>query len=160
MTAHRCLGLAAVLGFSAVLLGAFGAHGLKDSGYLRDKYAEAGDRNIAGHDVPASYKYYLDYQTAVEYHMWHALALMAVGCLMFRSRSGLLKAGAWLMTAGILLFSGALYILVIGGPRFAGIPWGMVAPVGGTLLLVAWILIAVWAFRLRSELQPGRSDSE
>ena len=77
MSPRTCLILATLFGLLAVLLGAFGAHGLGDSdGYLQRKYASTEPKNIAGSSLPASYKYYLDYQTAVRYHMWHALALL------------------------------------------------------------------------------------
>lgn len=140
MSPRTCLILATLFGFLAVLLGAFGAHGLGDSdGYLQRRYASAEAKNVAGEQLPASYKYYLDYQTGVRYHMWHALALLGIGLWKHRQPTRALNVAAWSLTAGIVLFSGALYVLVIGGPRFAGIPWGAIAPIGGTALLVGWI---------------------
>jgi len=143
MNARRCLFIAAVLGFLAVLLGAFGAHGLSDTGFLEKKYAEAEARDLTGMTVPASFKYMRDFETGVRYHMWHTLALMMVGVLMHKRPTRLLSAAAWCFSGGTLLFSGALYVLVIGGPRFAGIPWGLVAPIGGTLLMLGWISLAI-----------------
>ncbi len=142
MSAHKTLLAAAILGFLAVFFGAFGAHGLKDSGYLTSKYKDLEPKDYAGHQIPASYKYMLDFETGVRYHMWHALALGLTGMLMQRQPSHALSIAAWCFIGGVVLFSGALYVLVIGGPRFAGIPWGAVAPIGGTLLLAGWIGLA------------------
>lgn len=146
MTSQLCLRLAAVAGFLAVLFGAFGAHGLNDSGYLEKKYADQ-EKEIAGQSVPASYKYFQDFRTGVRYHMWHALALFGIGLLMRGRTDRLLSGAAWCMLGGILLFSGSLYLLVMAGPKFAGVPWGLVAALGGTTLLVGWGLLIAAVFR-------------
>lgn len=137
--------LAAIFGFLAVLLGAFGAHGLKDTHFLEKKYADLESKDIAGHVVPASYKYLMDFETGVKYHMIHALALLATGMLILRQPSRGLSIAAWCFVGGIVLFSGALYLLVIGGPNWAGIPWGAIAPIGGTLQLIGWLALAISA---------------
>lgn len=155
MSSRTCLILAAVFGFLAVLLGAFGAHGLSDTGYLERKYAATDPRIVASMHLTAAYKYYLDFQTAVRYHMWHALALLAVGLWKRQQDSRALSAAAWSFTAGIMLFCGALYLLVIGGPRFLGIAWGAVAPLGGTALLMGWIAVLAAAC-----LQGGTSERD
>lgn len=147
MSARTCLTLAAIFGFLAVLLGAFGAHGLSDSGYLERQFADMEAKNVSGHTLPASYKYLLDFRTGVRYHIWHALAMFGTGLLMQRQKSRLLSAAAWCFGGGIVLFSGALYVLVICGPKFGGITWGMVAPIGGTLQLVGWVLLAIGCWR-------------
>lgn len=140
MSFRTCLILASAFGFFAVMLGAFGAHGLSgQDGYLQRKYADTEPKEIAGMHVTAPWKYYQDFQTGVRYHMWHTLALLAIGLWKRQSESRSLSVAAWAFTIGIVLFSGALYLLVIGGPRFAGIPWGAIAPFGGTALLVGWI---------------------
>lgn len=150
MTAKTCLTLAAIFGFLAVLLGAFGAHGLSDGdpGFLVKKYGATDPKLVSGMELPASYKYYQDFQTGVRYHMWHALAMFGVGLLLQRQSSRMLRITAWCFAGGIVFFSGSLYVLVIGGPRFAGVPWGMVAPLGGTLQLVGWVVLAVAVRRL------------
>ena len=150
MSARTCLILASLFGFLGVLLGAFGAHGLSDTGFLERKYAEMAPKNVAGMELPAAYKYLQDFRTGVRYHMWHALALFGVGLLMRTHPSKLLSAAAWAFVGGILLFSGALYILVICGPAWGGIRWGLVAPVGGTLQLIAWVLLTIAVARLPS----------
>lgn len=149
MSAKHCLLLATIFGFLAVLLGAFGAHGLSDTKYLKDKYADMKPKDVSGLTVPAGYKYLQDFKTGVRYHMWHTLAMFGTGLLMLRAPSRLLSAAAWCFTGGIVLFSGALYVLVILGPKFGGITWGMVAPIGGTLLLVAWLLLCISVFRMQ-----------
>ena len=150
MNAARCLTLAALFGFLGVALGAFGAHGLNDTKYLEKRYADLPEKNVAGQTFPASFKYFRDFETGVEYHLTHTAALLAVGLLMLHQPSRLLQVAAWCFTGGIVLFSGSLYILVICGPRAGGIPWGAVAPIGGTLQLIGWLTLAAAALRLRS----------
>ncbi|MEZ6059226.1 MAG: DUF423 domain-containing protein [Planctomycetaceae bacterium] len=147
MKARTCLLLAAAFGSLAVLLGAFGAHGLSDSGYLTKKYADVDPKTVSGMELPAAYKYLEDFRTAVRYHMWHALAMFGAGLWMKRRPSKLLSAAAWSFAGGIVLFSGALYVLVICGPKFGGVRWGLVAPFGGTLLMIGWLLLAMAAWK-------------
>lgn len=151
MSARLTLTTACVLGFAAVLLGAFGAHGLTDSGYLEKKYADFEPKQIAGLEVPAAYKYLQDFKTAVRYHMWHALLLFGLGIAASRQPSKLLATASVIVTLGTVIFSGALYILVIAGPRAAGIPWGLVAPIGGSLLMAGWIVSAIAVTKRPSE---------
>lgn len=148
MSARACLIVGAVLGFLAVAMGAFGAHGLKDAGadgkgFLERKYADTEPKNVAGQMFPASYKYLKDFETGVEYHMLHAVAILVAGVLMMHQKSKLLSAAAWCFLGGVIFFSGALYVLVVGGPKWMGIPWGAIAPIGGTLQLAGWILLAM-----------------
>ena len=101
-----------------VILGAFGAHGLK---------------NKLTPDLLAVY------QTGVEYHLYHALGLILVGILavQFPQVSGL-KLGGWLLLAGILIFSGSLYVLAISGVRWLG----AITPIGGLAFIAGWVWIA------------------
>ena len=111
---------AALGGLLAVLLGAFGAHALK-----------------ARLDPQA----YATYQTAVQYHFWHVLALGLVGLLLFNlPNSTPLQWAGFCMIAGLLLFSGSLYVLTLTGIRGLG----MVTPIGGAAWIVGWGLMA-WA---------------
>ena len=75
------------------------------------------------------------WQTAVQYHAWHGLALFGVGLLMRSApaRRGL-SVAAWLFVAGIALFSGSLYMLAATGAS----AFGIVTPVGGVALLAGW----------------------
>ena len=158
MSAKTWLTVAALSGFLAVFLGAFGAHGLGDSGFLEKKYAAMDTKSIAGMELPASYKYLQDFNTGVRYHMWHSLALMGIGLAMLKTRSKLLSASAWCFLAGIVLFSGSLYVLVICGPSFGGIKWGLVAPIGGTLQLAGWLLLATAFARSKPEAIALRDE--
>ena len=123
MNARLALGLAALVLFAAVGLGAFGAHALKSR---------------LAPDLMAIY------QTAVQYHFWHALGLLAVGVLLTQKpESAALAAAAWLLVAGIVLFCGSLYALALTGVRGLG----AVAPVGGAAFLAAWAAVAWAAWR-------------
>lgn len=113
--------LGAIAAGLAVALGAFGAHA------LRAKLPP---------DLLAVYR------TGVEYHFYHALGLILVGlAAQHLPESGPLKAAGWLMAAGIVLFSGSLYVLAVSGIRALG----AVTPVGGVAFIAAWALVA-WAF--------------
>jgi uncharacterized membrane protein YgdD (TMEM256/DUF423 family) len=110
--------LAGVNGFIAVSLGAFAAHGLK---------------SMLGPDLLATF------QTGVQYHMYHSLALLAVGILVlqFPAHTGLRIAG-FLFLAGIIIFSGSLYVLALSGIRWLG----AITPIGGVAFLAGWALLA------------------
>jgi len=110
------LALGGVAALLAVALGAFGAHALKS--------------RIAPEMLAV-------WHTGVEYHVFHALGLLAVGVVAIQlPDSALLRASGWLMLAGIVLFSGSLYILAITSERWVG----AVTPVGGLAFLAAWAL--------------------
>jgi uncharacterized membrane protein YgdD (TMEM256/DUF423 family) len=112
----------AVLGFLGVALGAFGAHGLKAT---LEKLGTTAT-----------------YQTAVSYHMYHALAIVAVGLAMASVRSGpLLSAAGWAFLAGVVVFSGSLYVLSVTGLKWLG----AITPLGGVAFLVGWAVLAVAA---------------
>ena len=115
----RFLFLAAIAGFLGVAMGAFGAHALKDV------LSEA-QREI--------------YKTAVSYQMWHALLLGLIAVL---PKQKLLYWAGWLLVAGMLLFSGSLYLLVLLNQNWLG----MITPFGGLAFLAAWGLLAWIAFQ-------------
>jgi len=116
-----CLG--ALSAFLGVSMGAFGAHALK---------------NVLSPEMLEVYK------TAVSYQMWHALGLVAIAFI--PSASALVYWAGWLMFAGILLFSGSLYLLTI-----LNLKWlGMITPIGGVAFLSAWLLIAIFAVKTQS----------
>jgi uncharacterized membrane protein YgdD (TMEM256/DUF423 family) len=120
--------VAALLGGFSVALGAFGAHGLESRLKEPDGSISAeGQRKMA------------NWETAARYQMYHALAILAIGCLLNQRRSALLQAAAAAMTAGTLIFSGCLYALVLTGHRFLG----AVVPIGGVLMLLGWALLFV-----------------
>lgn len=112
-----CLGLA---GASAVALGAFGAHALRDVFDARS--AEL-------------------WHTAVSYHFWHALAL---GLAMFALPGRARRVSAVAFGVGIVLFSGSLYALALGAPRW----FGAITPLGGVAFIAGWIALG-FAFTSR-----------
>jgi uncharacterized membrane protein YgdD (TMEM256/DUF423 family) len=118
--------IAAVSGFFAVVIGAFAAHGLKQM--LAPEMIEV-------------------VKTGVQYQMYHALVLMLVA-LWFKQKpaaSGL-KAAGLAFILGTLLFSGSLYALALGAPRWLG----PITPLGGLCFLVGWLLLTISAWRTSS----------
>jgi uncharacterized membrane protein YgdD (TMEM256/DUF423 family) len=117
MIEERARGLllaGALLGAAGVALGAFGAHGLRAR--LDARALEV-------------------WETAVRYHLVHAVALLA---LALSPHAASLRTAGWLFAAGIALFSGSLYALALGGPRLLG----PVTPLGGLALVAGWLWIA------------------
>jgi uncharacterized membrane protein YgdD (TMEM256/DUF423 family) len=114
--------IGALFGFLGVALGAFGAHGLSRS--LSEKSLSV-------------------FQTAVQYQMIHALALIGLGIWSANDPdiSTVLSGSAF--TLGTVLFSGSLYVLALTDIRI----FGMITPVGGVLFLVGWIALGVSALR-------------
>lgn len=127
MTLSRLLlGVGALYGLLGVGLGAFGAHAL---------------RARLPADLLAVWK------TGVEYQMYHALALLAVGMLLRQGgSSGLLTGAGICFGAGVVLFSGSLYALSLSGVRALG----AITPFGGLLLLAGWALLVAFAATTRS----------
>jgi uncharacterized membrane protein YgdD (TMEM256/DUF423 family) len=114
--------LVGIAGASAVLLGAFGAHALR------------GVLDASGVEL---------WRTAVNYHVWHALALaLAAGFGRGRSRRIAIAAFA----IGIVLFSGSLYALALGAPLWVGI----ITPFGGLAFVAGWLALG-WTLCTRNE---------
>lgn len=115
--------LGALFALLAVMAGAFGAHGLR--GVIDERGLEV-------------------FQTAVTYQIYHSLALILVAILPIAGLSRrLLGVAAGFFVAGILLFSGSLYLLVLTNLRWMG----PVTPVGGIGFMVGWILVLMAGFR-------------
>ncbi len=111
--------LGAGYGLLGVALGAFGAHALR--GRLTPELLAV-------------------YHTGVQYQFYHAFALLAVGVLcQVRPAPGLGVAG-WCFAAGVLLFSGSLYLLALSGTRWLG----AITPLGGVLFLAGWAAL-IWS---------------
>ena len=113
--------LSAIYGTLAVALGAFGAHALEP------KLAELG--TIAA------------WKTAVDYQMWHTLVLLILAFYRLGNRTA--KAAQVCFCIGIPLFSGSIYWLALGGPRWLG----PITPLGGTALITGWLLLIVAILR-------------
>lgn len=114
----------------AVALGAIGAHGLE--GWLEKNF----EPSIATARME-------NWQTAAQYHRFHALGIMVVGFLLQRDRSRILNASGWLMVLGTILFSGLLYVYSVTGSKWMG----PIFPLGGLSYIVAWVLLAIGALR-------------
>jgi uncharacterized membrane protein YgdD (TMEM256/DUF423 family) len=113
------LALGSLNAMLAVILGAFGAHGLKSRLTI---------------DLLTTFN------TGVQYHFYHALGLIAVGLIaMHLPVTSWLKWSGWLMFAGIVIFSGSLYVLSIFNMRWLG----MVTPVGGLAFIIAWLTLVM-----------------
>jgi uncharacterized membrane protein YgdD (TMEM256/DUF423 family) len=118
-TAKLFLILGGINAALVVMLGAFGAHGLK---------------------VKLTAEMLAVYQTGVHYHLFHALGLLAVGMVATQIADSVwLKWSGWLMLVGIILFSGSLYVLSVSGMRWLG----MVTPFGGLAFIAAWIVLVI-----------------
>lgn len=106
----------------AVMLGAFGAHGLKN---------KVTTEQLAW------------WHTGVDYHIYHALALVMMGVLMAaQPQLAIPKGSAWAFQVGIIIFSGSLYAMTLGAPRW----FGAITPIGGSALIVGWLWLAYSAW--------------
>ncbi|MBT2570855.1 DUF423 domain-containing protein [Planococcus sp. ISL-110] len=115
----------AVNALLSVAFGAFGAHLLE--GRVADKYLET-------------------WQTAVQYQMFHAVGLMVIAILMSSSLLGNLGSLNWagyLMLAGIVIFSGSLYVLSLTGISVLG----AITPIGGVAFIAAWVMVIIAAVK-------------
>jgi len=120
---RKWISLGAFLAGLGVIMGAFGAHSLKD--HLTEQKLAV-------------------FQTATQYLVTHSLALILVGILAAQTdnpdpRLKKLNKAARFFTAGIILFSGSLYVLTFGGPRF----FGPITPIGGLSLITGWFILAL-----------------
>jgi len=112
-------GLGSISAGLAVALGAFAAHGLRS--------------RISPEALQT-------FETGARYHMYHALALLAVAWAATRWPGGAITAAGWLFVAGTLLFSGSLYLLAVTGVRVLG----AITPFGGLAFILGWLALA-WA---------------
>jgi len=114
--------LGSILGAAGVAIGAFGAHGLK---------SRVGPELLA------------IFETGARYHLLHALAILAAAWAADRWPGSWPVAAGWLFVAGILVFSGSLYAMVLTGQRWLG----AITPIGGACFIAGWIALAVAGFR-------------
>jgi len=124
MQAKDALGSAGILGGTGVVLGAFGAH------MMRPYLLSAGVADV--------------WETAVHYQLIHAVALVGLAGWMRGAVEQGLRRAAWavrLWTVGTVLFSGSLYLLALGGPKWLG----PVTPAGGAALIAGWVMAAASA---------------
>jgi uncharacterized membrane protein YgdD (TMEM256/DUF423 family) len=114
--------LGTINGFLAVALGAFGAHGLE--GRI--------SQNALG-----------TWEKAVNYQMFHTMALLVTGLLMVKITSGGMMWAGWMFFVGIILFSGSLYVYSTTGIR----TFAMITPLGGVAFLIGWVLLGTMIMR-------------
>ncbi|MGF2618291.1 DUF423 domain-containing protein [Rossellomorea vietnamensis] len=115
--------IGAINAFLSVALGAFGAHALE--GKISQKYIET-------------------WNTGVLYQMFHSIGILIIGVLVGNIAAGsMLNWSGWLMLAGIVLFSGSLYILSLTGIKVLG----AITPLGGVAFLIAWVLLIITAVK-------------
>jgi len=109
----------ALLGALSVIVGAFGAHALKDllqsSGRIET------------------------FETAVKYQFYHALALILLGIIMFQLKHQLFNYAGYSFMLGVIIFSGSLFVLCLTGIT----KFGMITPIGGLILIVGWVFFAL-----------------
>lgn len=116
---------AGITGFVGVALGAFAAHGLK---------ARLDPDMLAVFD------------TAVRYQMYHVFAIVAAAWAWARWQRRAFAVAGWLFAAGIVIFSGSLYLLALSGVRWLG----AVTPLGGVTFLAGWLCLGLGALRAKS----------
>ena len=121
--ARMTVGAGAIAGAAGVALGAFGAHALRG---VLDAAALA------------------TWHTAVEYQLWHALALLACGVLARQHEVRVLRIAAFAFATGIVLFCASLYLLALGAPHWLG----AITPLGGVAFIVGWIALAIGTRRI------------
>ena len=115
MNSNRFAAIGAFLGGLAVMLGAFGAHAIKDR-------VSAADLEI--------------WKTGAHYHLIHAVALLA---LAVNDKKGSYRVVCWLWIAGIAIFGGSLYALVLSQVRV----FGAITPIGGLCLIIGWLMLGI-----------------
>ena len=120
--AMRTLALAGFLLAIATALGAFGTHALQPV-------------------LPTAR--FAVFETGVSYQFFHALGLLGIGVLRRDHDSGALRWAARLILIGMLFFCGSLYSIALAGPKWLG----MVAPIGGTAFMAAWLVFGIAAWR-------------
>lgn len=108
----------------AVILGAFGAHGLK-------KIVTPEQLDV--------------FKTGVQYQFYHAIGMIIVGLIAQHLEHILIKRAAWMFFAGIIVFSGSLYIMTLFyALNTEGVRWiGAITPVGGVLFITGWVMLGV-----------------
>jgi uncharacterized membrane protein YgdD (TMEM256/DUF423 family) len=129
MNPRRAMLVAALLIVTGIVIGASGSHALRSM-------------------LSASQLHSLD--TAVQYQLFNSLGLLVIGLLWQSRADAWLPRIAWMLFLGILCFSGGIYIMLAGAPR----PLGLITPLGGVLMILAWAILAIRLARMPST--PGR----
>ncbi|GAA0462567.1 DUF423 domain-containing protein [Alkalibacillus silvisoli] len=109
--------IGAISGFITVALGAFGAHGLENR--LSEKMMQT-------------------WEKAVQYQMFHTIAIFIASILLLKTELTVFQTSGWAFLVGILIFSGSLYIYSLTSTKF----FAMITPIGGLAFLIGWIILA------------------
>lgn len=115
--------IGSILGALSVMIGAFGAHALRNTLTSNGRLET--------------------FETAVKYQFYHVFALLIVGMLLSRIDHKLLHYSGYAFIVGIIIFSGSLYILCLTNIG----KWGAVTPIGGLFLIIGWLLLFVGIFK-------------
>ncbi|WP_442483211.1 DUF423 domain-containing protein [Aeoliella sp. SH292] len=121
--------VACVAGALGVVLGAFGAHGVPS--FLEDQ----------GYDAATVASRLEEFETAARYHLYGALFLLGVALVADRVPGRATTIAGWTMLAGMLVFCGAVYAVALVPPNLRS-TFGMMAPIGGTLMIAGWVSLA------------------
>lgn len=125
---------ASVLGALGVSIGALGAHGLKP--------------HLSANAIDS-------FETGVRYQLYHALFLLLLS-VVANEQSRFFSRLKWVVTIGVVCFSGSIYLLVTDGLMGVSLPklFGLVTPIGGVLLIISWIGLLIWAIKQKSKVKP------
>jgi uncharacterized membrane protein YgdD (TMEM256/DUF423 family) len=128
MKQKNILLLGIVMAAIAVILGAFGAHGLK-------KIVTTEQLEV--------------FKTGVQYQFYHAIGMILVGLIAQNIQHVLIKQAAWMFFGGIVAFSGSLYLLTLFfALNTEGVKWiGVITPIGGLLFITGWIMLGLGVFK-------------
>lgn len=137
----RFVRYAAILGALSVILGAFGAHGLK---------------KLVSPEAVATF------ETGVRYQFYHTFAILALGCLYRRLPGKLMEWSCRLFLSGIVLFSGSLYMLTfLEATENVGLKGiGAITPVGGLCFVAGWICLFIQSLKSDEVLRPSKKEKE
>jgi uncharacterized membrane protein YgdD (TMEM256/DUF423 family) len=130
---RRWIAIGAVLAAIGVGLGAYGAHGLKET------LARAG---FTGEDLTRRLS---NFETAVRYQMFHSIALVITGLALQHHDSRGWRFAPWAFLTGIILFSGLLVVLTFADPKWNWL--GAIVPIGGASMIAGWVAIAICALK-------------
>jgi uncharacterized membrane protein YgdD (TMEM256/DUF423 family) len=134
------LRIGATLMALAVMTGAFGAHGLKDL--------------VTAENLQT-------FETGARYQIYHSLAILMIGILLYFRKTSLMPIAGWLFLAGIVCFSGSLYLLTVA--EIANLPTtiiGPLTPIGGVLFVAGWIVLAASTFQENEKQYRSRARKE
>lgn len=135
----KFLRIGSVSAMLAVILGAFASHGLE--GKITAEQIET-------------------FQIGVRYQFYHTFVILLIGVLLYFRKTKMMLTAGWLFVAGILLFSGSLYLLAVRDLLHLSVSWlGPVTPIGGVLFILGWILFLISTFQ-DNELYRHKDNNE